>query len=205
MRTKILIVSLLAIASNVFSGTTFEFNLGFGIGLPVSTISNFYNTALDIGEKLNSVDRDKVVQDFADMVNIAKAGFGYGGHAQMGARFDHLLSLGFELGFDFNLFKAINRTGKLNDSFSFIAAIEPRFYTRLDFFIGAIAFFTGPRVNIATAREKSILNDLGIFAWDLGTRLTFSFLMLEAYYSWNIKKEEFSDFKVGLGVEFGIL
>ena len=210
MRVKILLLSLLMFISvNAFSDTTFELNFGLGIDIPVSIISNFYNTAIDLGDKLKddvgSVEREQIVQDFSDMVNIAKTGLNYGGHAQMGAKFDDLFSVGFELGFDLNVFKAIKRSGQLNDNLSFIGSLEPRIYTRLDFFIGAIALFTGPRLNMATGIKDSILDEYGMLAWDLGGRAIFSFLMLEAYYSWNIKNNMFSDLKVGLGFEFGII
>ncbi|AYE36406.1 hypothetical protein DB313_02840 [Borrelia turcica IST7] len=210
MRVKILFISLLMFISvNAFSATTFELNLGIGVDIPVSIISNFYNTAVDLGDKLKndigSVEREQIVQDFSDMVNVAKTGLNYGGHAQMGARFDDLFSLGFELGFDLSVFQAINRSGQLNDSVSFIGSLEPRFYTRLDFFIGAVALFTGPRLNMATGVKNSILDEFGVFSWDLGGRVVFSFLMLEAFYSWNIKNNVFSDLKVGLGFEFGVI
>ncbi|UER67706.1 hypothetical protein LKV13_02755 [Borrelia sp. BU AG58] len=210
MRVKILFLSLLVLVSvNGFSDTTFELNLGVGLDMPVSIISNFYDTALNLGEKLkkdvDSVEREEIIRSFSDMVNVSKTGLSYGGHAQMGARFDDLLSLGFELAFDLNLFKAIKRDGQLNNSFSFIGALEPRFYTRLDFFIGAVAFFTGPRLNLATGVKDSVLDELGVFAWDLGGRIMFSFLMLELCYSWNINNNVFSDLKVGLGFEFGVI
>ncbi|QMU99309.1 hypothetical protein F0310_02680 [Borrelia sp. A-FGy1] len=210
MRAKILFLSLLIFISiNAFSDTTFELNLGIGLDIPVSIISNFYNTAVDLGNKLKtdvvSVERKQIVKEFSDMVNVAKTGLNYGGHAQMGARFDDLFSLGFELGFDFNVFHAINRSGQLSDRVSFIGSLEPRIYTKLDFFIGAVALFTGPRLNMATWVKDSILDEFGIFSWDLGGRIVFSFLMLEAFYSWNIKNNVFSDLKVGLGFEFGII
>ncbi|WKC58094.1 hypothetical protein [Borrelia sp. P9F1] len=210
MRVRVLFLSLfMLVSANVFSDTTFELNLGVGVDIPVSVVSNFYNTALDLGEKLkkdvSSVEREEIIRRFSDMVNVSKTGLSYGGHAQMGARFDDLLSLGFEFGFDLSLFRAISREGQLNDSFSFIGALEPRFYTRLDFFIGAVALFTGPRLNVATGIKDSILDDLGMFAWDLGARAVLSFLMLEVYYSWNIKNSVFSDLKVGLGLEFGVM
>lgn len=180
MRIKILFVSFFVLlVSNVFADVTFELNLGFGLDFPVSTISNFYNTALDIGERLESgvsdLEREKIVKDFADMITIAKTGLTYGGDAQMGAKFDDFVSLGFEFGLDFNIFRSVNRKGRLNDILSFILAIESRFYTRLDFFIGAVALFTGPRANIATAVKDSVLAEYGIWGWDLGARATFAF------------------------------
>lgn len=171
MQIKILFLSLLIfITSNAFSDVDFELNLGVGLDFPVSTISNFYNTALYIGEELESnmsdLSREKIVADFADMVNIAKTGLTYGGYSQMGAKFDDFFSLGFELGFSFNVLRYVNRKGRLNDIFSFIAAIESRVYTRLDFFIGSVALFTGPRVNMATPFRDSIIDEYNIFGWD---------------------------------------
>ncbi|WP_025406596.1 hypothetical protein [Borrelia hermsii] len=210
MQIKILFLSLLIfVTSNAFTDIKFELNLGFGLDFPVSTISNFYNTALDVGERLESsmsdLEREKIIKDFADMVNISKTGLTYGGHAQMGARFDDFCSLGFELGFNFNVFRCVNRKGRLHDIHSFIAAIESRFYTRLDFFIGSVALFTGPRANMATAIVDSILNEFDVFGWDLGARATFAFLALEGYYCWNIHNNKFSDFKVGIGFEFEVI
>ncbi|UPA16397.1 hypothetical protein bcCo53_000542 [Borrelia coriaceae] len=210
MRIKILFVSFFVLlVSNVFADVTFELNLGFGLDFPVSTISNFYNTALDIGERLESgvsdLEREKIVKDFADMITIAKTGLTYGGDAQMGAKFDDFVSLGFEFGLDFNIFRSVNRKGRLNDILSFILAIESRFYTRLDFFIGAVALFTGPRANIATAVKDSVLAEYGIWGWDLGARATFAFLALEGCYCWNIQNNKFSDFKLGIGFEFGVV
>ncbi|AHH08519.1 hypothetical protein baBA2_000535 [Borrelia anserina] len=210
MRIKVLFLSfLIFITSNAFSNVIFEFNLGFGLDFPISTISNFYNTALDIGAKLESeistLEREQIVKNFAEIVDISKSGLTYGGYAQMGAGFDDFLSLGFELGFDFNVFRSVNHKGRLNDIFSFIAAIESRFYTRLDFFIGAILLFTGPRINMATSVQDSILTEFGMFGWDLGMRATFAFLALEGYYCWNIQNDKFSDFKFGIGFEFEVI
>ncbi|WP_051374044.1 hypothetical protein [Borrelia persica] len=210
MKIKILFLGLfLFVTGNAFSSVDFELNLGFGFDFPVSTISTFYNTALDVGKRLeNSMsdeERSKIIRDFADMVNISKSGFTYGGYIQVGAKFDDLFSLGCELGLDFNVFRSITSKGRLNNLISFVGAIEPKFYTRLDFFIGAITLFTGPRANFATAVWDSILSQFGMFGWDLGLRATFAFLTVEGYYCWNIFSNKFSDFKFGVGLEFGVI
>ncbi|ACH94777.1 uncharacterized conserved protein [Borrelia recurrentis A1] len=210
MKIKFLFLSLwIFVTVNVLSSVDFELNLGFGFDFPVSTISNFYKTALDVGRELEStmsiLKKAKIIRNFADMVNISKSGLTYGGYVQMGAKFDDFCSLGFELGLDFNVFRSINSKGRLHNLLSFVSAIEPKFYTRLDFFIGAVTFFTGPRVNIATAIQDSILAEFGIFGWDLGARATCAFLTIEGYYCWNIQNNKFSDFKFGVGLEFGVV
>ncbi|QMU99826.1 hypothetical protein F0310_05270, partial (plasmid) [Borrelia sp. A-FGy1] len=171
MRVRVLFLSLfMFISINALSGTTFELNLGIGLDIPVSTISNLYNTTLGLGNKLktniSAVKREQIVKEFSDMVNMAKAGLNYGGHAQMGARLNDLFSLGFELGFDFNVFYALNRSGQLNDRVSFIGSLEPRIYTKLAFFTGSAALFTGPRLSLATLVKDSILDEFGIFSRD---------------------------------------
>ncbi|WP_255571080.1 hypothetical protein [Borrelia sp. HM] len=200
---------LIFVTSNSFSYVAFEFNLGFGLDFPLNIVSNFYNTPLYLGEKLgNSIsdsDRKEIIRNFADMVNLSKAGLNYGIHAQMGGRFDDFISLGLEFGIDFNMINTINGKGRLSDSLSLISAFEPRLYTRLDFFVGAILLFTGPRINVVAVDKDCILTEFGVFGWDLGVRSTFSFLMLEGYYNWNIQDNRFSGFKFGIGFEFGII
>ncbi|QFI14652.1 hypothetical protein QIA37_03270 [Borrelia sp. CA_690] len=215
MRLKFLILCLFGIfVVNAFADANFEFNFGGGAAFPISPFSSFYNEALDINAKLKQnlpsdlspMEKEEIVQKFSDLANIAKAGLKYGTYAQFGAKFDDFVSIGFELMFDMNLFKAIKRSdGAANENFSFVMAITPRFYTKLDFFVLALAFFTGPKINIATAAADSVLAELGTMGWDIGARLSFSFLILEAYYVWNIKNVKFSDFKFGLGFEFGIV
>ncbi|AJA90344.1 hypothetical protein OY14_02685 [Borreliella chilensis] len=212
MRLKILILLVFfgIFVGNGFADTNFEFNFGGGVAFPVSTISSFYNEALDINAKLKQnlppIEKEEIVQKFSDLANIAKAGVKYGTYAQFGAKFDDFVSVGFELLFDMNLFKVIKRSdGTANENFSFIMAITPRLYTKLDFFVLALAFFTGPKVNIATSTVDSVLAELGTMGWDIGARLSFSFLILEGYYAWNIQNVKFSDFKFVLGFEFGIV
>ncbi|WNY68735.1 hypothetical protein [Borreliella lusitaniae] len=211
IRLKVLILCLFGIlGANSFADTNFEFNFGGGVSFPVSPFSSFYNEALDINSKLKQnlspIEKEEIVQNFADLANIAKAGMRYGTYAQFGAKFDDFISVGFELLFDMNLFKAIKRSdGTANENFSFIMAIAPRFYTKLDFFVLALAFFTGPKINIVTSSLDSVLAELGTMGWDIGARLSFSFLILEGYYVWNIQNAKFSDFKFGIGFEFGIV
>ncbi|WNY66884.1 hypothetical protein [Borreliella lusitaniae] len=211
MRLKVLILCLFGIlGANSFADTNFEFNFGGGVSFPVSPFSSFYNEALEINSKLKQnlspIEKEEIVQNFSDLANIAKAGLRYGTYAQFGAKFDDFISVGFELLFDMNLFKAIKRSdGTANENFSFIMAIAPRFYTKLDFFVLALAFFTGPKINIVTSALDSVLAELGTMGWDIGARLSFSFLILEGYYVWNIQNAKFSDFKFGIGFEFGIV
>lgn len=215
MRLKFLILCLFGIfVANGFADTNFEFNFGGGVAFPVSPFSSFYNEALDINAKLKQnlpsdlspMEKEGIVQKFSDLANIAKAGLRYGTYAQFGAKFDDFVSIGGELMFDINLFKVIKRSdGTANENFSFVMAITPRFYTKLDFFVLALAFFTGPKINIATAAADSVLAEMGTMGWDVGARLSFSFLILEGYYVWNIQNFKFSDFKFGIGFEFGIV
>ncbi|AJA58680.1 hypothetical protein bmLB2001_000533 [Borrelia miyamotoi] len=210
MRLRILFVSLLVfITSNAFSNIDFEFNLGLGFDFPVSIISNLYDTALYIGEKLyddlSDSDKEVISHRVADIANISNSGLTYGVHAQTGGRLADFISFGLELGVDFNLFRIIKSRGRLSQVISLIAAIKSRLYARLDFFIGAVLVFTGPRTNMIFADKGSICTEFGVFGWDLGARATFSFLMLEGYYSWNIKNNRFSDLKLGVGFEFGII
>ncbi|WKC79003.1 hypothetical protein QIA30_03255 [Borreliella turdi] len=215
MRIKVLILCLFGIVViNGFTDTNFEFNFGGGAAFPVSPFSSFYNEALDINAKLKQnspsnlslIEKEDIAQNFSDLANIAKAGLKYGIYTQFGAKFDDFISVGFELLLDMNFFKAIKRSdGTANENFSFIMAITPRFYTKLDFFVLALAFFTGPKINITTAAADSVLAELGTMGWDIGARLSFSFLILEGYYVWNIQNFKFSDFKFGIGFEFGIV
>ncbi|SCW28121.1 hypothetical protein SAMN02983004_00312 [Borreliella japonica] len=216
MRLKILILCLFGIfVVNGFADTNFEFNFGGGASFPVSPFSSFYNEALEINAKLKQnlpsnssspTEKEDIVQSFADLANIAKSGVKYGIYSQFGAKFDDFISVGGELLFDMNLVKVIKRSdGTANENFSFIMGITPRFYTKLDFFVLALAFFTGPKINIATSAADSVLAELGTMGWDIGARLSFSFLILEGYYVWNIKNSKFSDFKFGIGFEFGIV
>ncbi|WP_151073582.1 hypothetical protein [Borreliella turdi] len=215
MRIKVLILCLFGIVViNGFTDTNFEFNFGGGAAFPVSPFSSFYNEALDINAKLKQnspsnlslIEKEDIAQNFSDLANIAKAGLKYGIYTQFGAKFDDFISVGFELLLDMNFFKAIKRSdGTANENFSFIMAITPRFYTKLDFFVLALAFFTGPKINITTAAADSVLAELGTVGWDIGARLSFSFLILEGYYVWNIQNFKFSDFKFGIGFEFGIV
>lgn len=196
------------VTSTSFSYVDFEFNLGFGLDFPLNIFSDFYNAPLYLGEKIGNgisdLDQKEIIQNFADMVNISKSGLTYGIHAEMGGRFDDFISLGFEFGIDFNIINRINSKGRLSDGLSLISAFEPRLYTRLDFFVGAIVLFTGPRINVVVDKD-SILSEFGVFGWDLGIRSTFSLLMLEGYYNWNIQNNRFSGFKFGIGFEFGII
>lgn len=143
---------LLFITSNAFSNIDFEFNLGLGFDFPVSIISNLYDTALYIGEKLyddlSDSDKEVVSHRVADIANISNSGLTYGVYAQTGGRFADFISFGLELGVDFNLFRIIKSRGRLSKVISLIAAIKSRFYARLDFFIGAVLIFTGPRTNM---------------------------------------------------------
>ncbi|WPM05791.1 hypothetical protein QIA41_01570 [Borreliella sinica] len=215
MRLKVLTLCLLGIlAVNGFTDTNFEFNFGGGVSLPFSPFSSFYNEALEINAKLKQnlpsnlspMEKEDIVQSFSDLANIAKSGVRYGTYGQFGAKFDDFISVGFELLLDMNLVKLIKRSdGTANENFSFIMGITPRFYTKLDFFVLALAFFTGPKINVATSAADSVLAELGTMGWDIGARLSFSFLILEGYYVWNIKNSKFSDFKFGIGFEFGIV
>ncbi|AHZ74013.1 MULTISPECIES: hypothetical protein [Borreliella] len=215
MRLKVLILCLFGIfVVNGFTDTNFEFNFGGGVAFPVNPFSSFYNEALEINAKLKQnlpsdlspMEKEDIAQKFSDLANIAKSGLRYGTYAQFGAKFDDFVSIGCELMFDMNLFKVIKRSdGTANENFSFVMAITPRFYTKLDFFVLALAFFTGPKINIATAAADSVLAEMGTMGWDIGARLSFSFLILEGYYVWNIQNFKFSDFKFGIGFEFGIV
>lgn len=185
MRLKFLILCLFGIfVVNGFADTNFEFNFGGGVAFPVSPFSSFYNEALEINAKLKQnlpsdlspMEKEGIVQKFSDLANIAKAGLRYGTYAQFGAKFDDFVSIGGELMFDINLFKVIKRSdGTANENFSFVMAITPRFYTKLDFFVLALAFFTGPKINIATAAADSVLAEMGTMGWDIGARLSFFF------------------------------
>lgn len=215
MRLKVLILCLFGIfVVNGFTDTNFEFNFGGGVAFPVNPFSSFYNESLEINAKLkpnlpsdlSPMEKEDIAQKFSDLANIAKSGLRYGTYAQFGAKFDDFVSIGCELMFDINLFKVIKRSdGTANENFSFVMAITPRFYTKLDFFVLALAFFTGPKINIATAAADSVLAEMGTMGWDIGARLSFSFLILEGYYVWNIQNFKFSDFKFGIGFEFGIV